>query len=523
MLPRLLNIRHARRCTQGKTVSIRWLSSSKSAPLQAARSVPPASPSLSSPSSFSNRLPRTIASLVHKDADSTTQKISDPAEPQEITLHGWVRTFRKMKKVCFAGISDGSTFGTVQAVIPTPQAAGLSIGSSVRLTGKWIGSSHSGQAYELQAEHVQVLGEGNAEEYPIQNKYQTPEFLRTLPHLRPRIPRYAALLHLRSFLTSNLMTFFAENEFVQCSPPIITSSDCENAGEVFSVVSSDKEDGGFFKTPKYLTVSTQLHLEALASAVPRVWSLSPTFRAEKSQTNRHLCEFYMLEAELSFIETLDPLLDFIETMIKNLVTSLMQARIGKELLSLDAEKELGMARRWSSLIQPGQWARITYTSAIELLQTAVKNGDAEFEFPLMWGTSLQTEHEKYLAAHFGPVFVTDYPRDAKPFYMLTSPATVGKTGDSGETVACFDLLLPDVGELIGGSLREHRYEELLQRMQDAGMSQGELEWYTELRKFGSVPHGGFGMGMERLMCYLANVENIREVVAFPRWVGRCDC
>jgi asparaginyl-tRNA synthetase len=293
---------------------------------------------------------------------------------------------------------------------------------------------------------------------------------------------------------------------------------------VFTVSCDEKDEKRhFFKSPKYLTVSTQLHLEALAAAVPRVWTLSPTFRAERSDTHRHLSEFYMLEAELSFVETLDPLLDLIEDMIRQLVSSLASSRVGGEILDLSGDLKPQLEARWTGLVQPGGWKRLTYTSAIEVLQEAVDKSGKEFHFAPKWGANLQSEHEKYLAELYnGPVFVTDYPREIKPFYMLLSSR-------DDKTVACFDLLLPAIGELIGGSLREHRYDELVQNMKSHGLIQADgdleeagLKWYTDLRKWGNAPHGGFGMGLDRLLCYLTGMENIREVVAFPRWVGRCD-
>jgi asparaginyl-tRNA synthetase len=296
---------------------------------------------------------------------------------------------------------------------------------------------------------------------------------------------------------------------------------------VFTVSSNEMNEKGekehFFKSPKYLTVSTQLHLEALAAAVPRVWTLSPTFRAERSDTHRHLSEFYMLEAEVSFVETMDPLLDLIEDMIRHLVTGLAGSRVGHEILSQSGDLKPQLEERWQGLVRPDRWKRLTYTSTIEVLQAAIDKGEKTFQFAPTWGASLQSEHEKYLAELYnGPVFVTDYPRDIKPFYMLPS------AGDD-RTVACFDLLFPAIGELIGGSLREYRYDELVQSMKAHGLipadgdaEQAGLKWYTDLRKWGTAPHGGFGMGLDRLLCYLTGVENIREVVAFPRWVGRCD-
>lgn len=364
--------------------------------------------------------------------------------------------------------------------------------------------------------------------YPLQKKYQTPEFLRTLLHLRPRIPANTNLLHLRSNIISTLTAFFVERSFIQCHTPIITPSDCEGAGEVFTITRPEN----FFGAPKYLTVSSQLYLEALTAAVPKVWTLSPAFRAEKSDTARHLSEFYMLEVEIAFVDTLDPLLALIEDMVETLVRSISTSRLGKETLSTvgDEDKARELEERWKGLLER-PWSRITYTEAISRLSSAVEQKEVQFVSPPVWGAPLQAEHERFLAQTVfnGPVFVTDYPKSLKPFYMLPSAGTT-PTPEGGETVACFDLLVPAVGELIGGSLREHRYDELLAEMQRRGMAvgdgdedEGSLRWYLELRKWGSIKHGGFGLGFDRLLCYLAGVENIREAVAFPRWVGRCDC
>jgi len=400
-----------------------------------------------------------------------------------------------------------------------------------------------------------------------------------MPHLRPRLPIQAALLQLRSWTTARITNFFLEREFVQVHPPIITSSDCEGAGEVFTVFTSgppegpeesavtgtsrvslpssalsptQKEQDHFFRSPKYLTVSSQLHLECFAHAVPKVWTLSPTFRAEKSDTNRHLSEFYMLEAEVAFTNSLEDVMSVVEDMTRYLVSGLAESRIGKEIADIHASRSPeetaadgeeiadkgGLRARWESLLTPNRWTRMTYTQAVEYLSHAVAQGEVNFVFDPIWGNALQAEHEKFLARKLGgsgrgeggPVFVTDYPTTLKPFYML--PTTLG---GSTETVACFDLLLPHVGELVGGSLREHRYEHLVEKMRAFGLvppaaegagteeDLGGLKWYAELRKWGSATHGGFGMGFDRLLAYVAGIKDIREVVGFPRWRGRCDC
>jgi asparaginyl-tRNA synthetase len=387
----------------------------------------------------------------------------------------------------------------------------------------------------------------------LQKKYHTSEFLRTLPHLRSRLPFNSLLLRLRSQVTAQITNYFADHDFVQVHPPIITSSDCEGAGEVFTVSSDvpssltpplpqqpQKPEDLFFQTPKYLTVSNQLHLEALAQSVGKVWTLSPTFRAEKSDTPRHLSEFYMLEAELAFVEDLSDVMDVVERMLRAVASALESSYVGQELLDARAHdhdedstalSRATLAQRWQGLIA-GPWPRITYDYAIQYLEEAVAQGRAQFEFAPQYQEGLQTEHERFLAESIGeggPIFVTDYPRSIKPFYMAPS------TSSSAEapTVACFDLLVPEICELVGGSMREHRLPELQKSMDDHNLQgasdsdteaqDGSLQWYLDLRRYGSVPHGGFGLGFDRLLCYLSGVSNIRDVVSFPRWHKRCDC
>jgi asparaginyl-tRNA synthetase len=374
-----------------------------------------------------------------------------------------------------------------------------------------------------------------------------------MPHLRPRTPFNSALLRLRSDAIATVTRFFASQSFTQTHPPIITSSDCEGAGEVFTVapagsMAGDEKDGGkndaqepFFRSPKYLTVSTQLHLEALAQSVGNVWTLSPTFRAEKSDTSRHLSEFYMLEAEMSFVDDLGSVMDLTENMLRALSKDMYETAVVQEILTRSKQSSgEGLAPpdevrgRWEGLMQPS-WPRITYTEAIALLQ---QNKAESFEHKPTWGAGLQSEHERYLARVVGggvkPVFVTDYPRDIKAFYMLPSP----KSAEDRATVECFDLLVPEFCEIAGGSMREHRLAPLLEAMRRQGMATppldthvpgdngsngNSLDWYVDLRRWGSPPHGGFGLGFDRLLSYLSGVQTIRDTVAFPRWFGRCDC
>lgn len=463
----------------------------------------------------------------------------DRTEPaSNVEANGWVRSVRKQKKVAFAAIGDGSTLEPLQAVMKPELADDLSTGVAVSLRGDWVQSHGKGQSHELQVSKVSVLGENDAENNPVQPKYQTAEYLRTVPHLRTRVPINALLLRLRSQVIASLTRFFADEGFVQTHTPVITSSDCEGAGEVFTVSSNaskvsdqkstpekDAKVEHFFKEPKYLTVSAQLHLEALAQAVDKVWTLSPTFRAEKSDTPRHLSEFYMLEAEQCFVSDADQIMDLVENMLRHLATDLHHTRTVKELItaksgaqaeeneaSLDSK---ALEARWSGL-RAKYWPRIPYAAAIKILETA----HTTFEITPNYKDGLAAEHERFLAEKVGkgsPVFVTDYPQAQKPFYMASSP------DHTQETVACFDLLVPDLCELVGGSMREHRSDKLLAAMKAKGVAGEELEWYQDLRKYGSVPHGGFGLGFDRLLCYLSGVGNLRDVVAFPRWHGRCDC
>lgn len=385
--------------------------------------------------------------------------------------------------------------------------------------------------------------------FPLQKKWHTPEYLRTMPHLRMRTQGNLPLLRLRSDAIAAVTGMFNENGFIQTHTPIITSTDCEGAGEVFHVGSDYKgkkgkdSDGTFFRSPKYLTVSSQLHLEALAQSVGNVWTLSPTFRAEASSTARHLSEFYMLEAEMNFTENMEDVMNVAQNTVRSITKGLESgSRVATELLEgsrkqkgktdspYPTEKEL--LRRWRGGAR--DFHRITYTHAIEVLRA--RTDISKFEHEPKWGLGLQAEHERYIATALGvtdeaivPVFVTHYPKAIKPFYMLPS-----STSEEGrETVDCFDLLVPEACEIAGGSMREHRLEPLIAAMQANNMIPagsmptdeqiGDLHWYVDLRRWGSAPHGGFGLGFDRLLGYLGMVPNIRDVVAFPRWVGRCEC
>lgn len=505
-------------------------------------------------------------------ASSVARLLAGPRQGERVSVDGWVRSVRKQKRIAFAAVGDGSSLAPVQVVMSPEQAAGLSTGAAVSIQGEWQECPPGKQqSHELHARRVQVVGQNDAAAYPLQKKYHSPEFLRTLPHLRTRSPFNSLLLRLRSQLIAHVTTFFAKHDFVQTHPPIITSSDCEGAGEVFSVSPQSDQPPGpsqhgsksaehFFRSPKYLTVSSQLHLEALAQSVGKVWTLSPTFRAEKSDTPRHLSEFYMLEAEACFVERLDDIMDIVENMLREVATNLTNSNVGKELLlarsaewTRDDEAPSitshALLQRWKGLCK-GPWPRITYSEAISRLVDAQVQGTVSFELKPSFEDGLQAEHERFLAENVGqggPVFVTDYPRAVKPFYMAPSTQVPGN-----DTVACFDLLVPEICELVGGSMREHRLPELLAAMDVHGLQRpnqskarksesesvreaedgsalgfretsSDLQWYTDLRRFGSVPHGGFGIGFDRLLLYLSGVSNIRDVVGFPRWYQRCDC
>ncbi|CVK98184.1 related to asn-tRNA synthetase, mitochondrial [Fusarium proliferatum] len=481
----------------------------------------------------------------------------------DVEVCGWVRSVRKSSGVRFIDITDGSSMRPVQVVVDKNLATDMRPGAAVRLKGTWVDESRKQSAIngtsqasskgetstgseqpELKVSEVEVLGGSDPMTYPIQNKYQTPESLRTISHLRPRTPLNSTMLRFRSDATTMLTQFFFRERFQQTHPPIITSSDCEGAGEAFSVKASSADE--FFRDPKYLTVSSQLHLEALAQALGNVWTLSPTFRAEQSDTSRHLSEFYMLEAEMSFVGDMEEVMNLTQRMLNSMATGLKELNAAKELEqnrvdSKEPSERLAfndlvdqeqLDRRWRGMLTTKKWPRITYSEALEILKPIAE----QFEHKPTWGSGLQSEHEKYLAEKIGydeatdayvPIFITQYPRDIKAFYMRQSSSSPA----SGLTVDCFDLLVPHLGELAGGSMREHRLPQLEENMRALGLEvpskrsdKGkELAWYLDLRRWGCPPHGGFGLGFDRLLSYLTGVPNVRDVVPFPRHYHRCDC
>ncbi|KAL2363014.1 hypothetical protein RJZ56_004045 [Blastomyces dermatitidis] len=530
----------------------------------------------------SQTTPPTAAAADHDGGSSSLDN-------RQIRVQGFIRSVRKQKRFAFAEISDGSTIKSVQAILTPAQAARLSTGSAIDISGVWQPCpAGKKQSHELHATEVKITGEADPESYPIQKKYHSPDFLRQIPHLRLRTPFNSLLSRFRSECIFQLGQVFHSrlgSNFVQVQPPLITSSDCEGAGEVFTVAPGDKvgdgEKGEFFRSPKYLTVSSQLHLEAYAAELGNVWTLSPTFRAEKSDTPRHLSEFYMLEVEMNFVHSLDSLTDTVESLIRDLTKRLYESPVAEEIFTAKRTGESGQENvdqglrpRWLGIIESGEWPRITYTNAIELLQKAVASKAATFTITPAWEEGLHLEHEKFIVDEVGkgcPVFVTHYPKMVKPFYMAPSivleepsPASPAELSNHDpaqtmETVACFDLLMPEICEVVGGSIREHRLPNLIQNMREHGLIRkmpeagpdadcasssshlaaeqgssiypylqpdeyiGPMQWYADLRRWGSAPHGGFGLGFDRYLGYLAGVSSLRDVVPFPRHFGRAEC
>lgn len=449
-----------------------------------------------------------------KEAESFVDK--------DVKIEGWIRNSRFSKNVGFIEINDGSTFNNFQVVVPKEienyeELDKQHLSASLAVEGKFVATGNERNPYEIQANTVRVLGE-SSDKFPIQKQRQTFEFMRTIPHLRPRTNTYRAVFRLRSILAFGLHKFFQERDFVYVNPPIITASDAEGAGEMFNVTTIDPNDPprtkegsidyhkDFFSKKSYMTVSGQLEAEDYALAFGNVYTFGPTFRAEVSNTPRHAAEFWMLEPEMAFADY-NVCMDTAEDMIKYAIDYILEnAQDEMEFFNKWIDK--GLIERLTKL-RNSEFARITYTKAIELL----KESGEKFEFPVEWGMDLQTEHERYLSEKIvdGPVFVTDYPKDIKAFYM--------KRNDDGKTVAAFDMLVPGVGELIGGSQREERYDELVKSMEDNGLNPEEYQNYLDLRRFGTVVHSGFGLGFERAMMYVTGMKNIRDVIAYPRYVN----
>ena len=447
------------------------------------------------------------------------QKNTEKYLGQEVTLNGWAKKIRSQKNFGFIELNDGTFFTGIQVVFEDSlenfeEISKLTISSSIKVTGIVVESQGKGQAYEIKATKIEVYDKADSD-YPLQNKRHTFEFLRTIAHLRPRTNAFFAVFRVRSLLAYAIHKFFQEKNFVYVQTPIITGSDAEGAGEMFRLTTLDinnvprtekgdidfKQD--FFGKEANLTVSGQLNVETFATAFKNTYTFGPTFRAEKSNTPKHAAEFWMMEPEIAFAD-LDVNMDVIEEMIKYIVNYVREnAPEEMEFFNKFVDKEL--FARLDTLVN-NQFDRITYTEAIEIL----KNAKRDFEYEVEWGIDLQTEHERYLAEeHFKkPVFVTDYPKDIKAFYM--------KLNEDGKTVRAVDLLAPGIGEIVGGSQREDDYDVLLGKIHEMGLKEEDYWWYLDLRKYGSVPHSGFGLGFDRMLMYITGMTNIRDVIPFPR-------
>lgn len=438
---------------------------------------------------------------------------------KEIEINGWVKKIRSQKNFGFIELNDGTFFRGIQVVFEEgmenfEEISKLTISSSIKVAGIVVESLGKGQDYEIKATKISVYQKADSD-YPLQNKRHSFEFLRTIAHLRPRTNAFFATFRVRSILSYAIHKFFQEKNFVYVQTPIITGSDAEGAGEMFRLTTLDinnvpKTENGsidfkqdFFGKEANLTVSGQLNVETFVTAFKNTYTFGPTFRAEKSNTPKHAAEFWMMEPEIAFAD-LDVNMDVIEEMIKYIVNYVIEnAKEEMEFFNQFVDKDL--FNRLDTLVN-NEFGRITYTEAIEIL----KNSKQKFEYEVEWGIDLQTEHERYLAEkHFKkPVFVTDYPKDIKAFYM--------KLNEDGKTVRAVDLLAPGIGEIVGGSQREDDYETLLGKIKEMGLKEEDYWWYLDLRKYGSVPHSGFGLGFDRMLMYITGMTNIRDVIPFPR-------
>lgn len=503
----------------------------------------------------------------HAHIESTWPK----CKGQFVRLEGLAQSVRRHKSVVFVELSDGTTYKTIQLVLPPALAESIQNGAYVKIEGQ---VREGRKSYEVHVRRITHVGASDPEKSPIQKKAMSVDHLREHPHMRLRLPSYSLLHRVRAQAIKAMHTaeteYLQQMTYVQC--PIVTSSDCEGAGETFTITprltpaanSAGKQEKSthYFRTQKYLTVSSQLHLEAFSAALGDVWTLSPTFRAEQSDTSRHLSEFWMLEAEYRHVTTLQLLIEHVQRVIRHIVASITNSPLAAqlELLSEERGESAGtLTSRWKALLAQ-EWKLMTYTDAIELLRGLP---DLPTKTTATWETGLQLEHEKALCEHFGgPVVVTNYPKAQKPFYMLVDE----HCNPDQETVQCFDILVPGMGEIVGGSLREHRLENLIGNMREKGLlkrqgvvdngyadevgehgadtenvgtaenskeglypylqpgeSLNSLQWYADLRRFGSSPHGGFGLGFDRVLMYITGIDNVRDIVPFPRTWGVAHC
>ena len=446
-------------------------------------------------------------------------------------VKGWIRTRRDSKELSFVEVNDGSCLANLQVIIGNESdflesKKLLNTGTAVEITGELVASPAKGQSVELKADTLKIVGECDAEKFPLQKKRHTNEYLRTIAHLRPRTNTFGAVFRVRSAAALAVHEFFRKRAFIYVHTPIISASDCEGAGKMFRVTTLDIDNPprqivegkpttkvdraqDFFGKDAFLTVSGQLEGEIFASALGNIYTFGPTFRAENSNTPRHLAEFWMIEPEMAFCN-LDGNMDLAESFVREVISSVLTS-CEEDLQFFDKWVEPGIVKSLTAVAE-ANFSKATYTDAVEILKTSGK----EFEFPVSWGMDLQTEHERFLSEEYfkGPVFVTNYPKEIKSFYM--------RLDEDGRTVSAMDLLVPRLGEIIGGSQREERESVLRQKIFDSGLNVEDYWWYLELREFGSVPHAGFGLGFERLVMYLTGMQNIRDVVPFARTPGNAD-
>ena len=444
---------------------------------------------------------------------------------KEVQIGGWLRNIRDSKTFGFLVVNDGTFFEPLQVVYSDKldnfaEISKLNVGAAVIVKGTLVETSNAKQPFEIQAEEVEIEGVSSPE-YPLQPKRHTFEYLRTISHLRPRTNTFEAVFRVRSLIAYAIHKFFQERDFVYVHTPLITGSDCEGAGEMFRVTTLDMEnvpknpDGtvdytkDFFNKETNLTVSGQLNGETYAMAFKNIYTFGPTVRAENSNTTRHAAEFWMIEPEIAFADLKDDMM-LAESMLKYVISYVLE-NAPEEMAFFNKFVDKGLIERLNHVVE-SEFGRVTYTEAIELLE---KNND-KFEYKVSWGCDLQTEHERYLTEEIfhRPVFVTDYPKEIKAFYM--------KMNEDGKTVAAMDCLVPGIGEIIGGSQREDDYDKLVQRMDECGLKKEDYDFYLDLRKYGTARHAGFGLGFERCVMYLTGMQNIRDVIPFPRTVNNCE-
>jgi len=462
-----------------------------------------------------------------KDRVRVRETLGMTPDGRSVVVAGWVRTKRTGKNVTFLEINDGSCMSNVQAIVDESNAAlaalvtPVTTGSSVVVTGSLVESMGKNQNVEINVTALELVGPSPGDEYPLQKKRHSFEFLREIAHLRPRTNTFGAVARVRNYLSYAIHRFYQERGFLYVHTPVITASDAEGAGELFQVTTLDLEGIGraastevdygrdFFGKRAFLTVSGQLNAEIYASALDRVYTFGPTFRAENSNTTRHLAEFWMIEPEIAFCD-IDCNMDLAEEFIKTLITGLL-SECEEDMGFFDLRIEKGLIESLRAVAE-STFTRITYTEAVEALSKA----GVEFEFPVSWGVDLQSEHEKFLTeeVYKRPVIVTDYPRDIKAFYM--------KQNDDGRTVRGMDVLVPRLGEIIGGSQREENLDALERRIGELGLNPEDYWWYLDLRRYGTVPHAGFGLGLERTVQFVTGMANIRDVIPFPRTPGSAE-